>query len=113
MEMHAESVAAHALVYVQLEVGRMMLCSTLRRLLSSFQNSLEEMTIIARPTDDSGTDAVRKAVQLKSYNDPSRGGHHDPIEQQLRNRLQPCPSTTSCAGGGCSPVADRCRYDHR
>ena len=54
---------------------RLTLCSALRRLLSSFQNSLEEITIIARPTDDLGADAVTKAVQLKSYNDPSRGGH--------------------------------------
>ena len=44
----------------------------MRRLLSSFQSSLEEITIIARPTDDHGLDAVTKALQLQSYNDPSR-----------------------------------------
>ena len=46
-----------------------------RRLLSSFQSSLEEITIIARPTDDHGLDAMTKALQLQSYNDPSRCEH--------------------------------------
>ena len=53
----------------QLEAQR---ASRMRRLLSSFQSSLEEITIIARPTDDRGLDAVTKALQLQSYNDPSR-----------------------------------------
>ncbi|KAL6902165.1 hypothetical protein ACP4OV_005041 [Aristida adscensionis] len=49
----------------------------LARLLSNFQSSLQELTIIA--TDpaarllDAGVDVGGKAVELRSYNDPSKG----------------------------------------
>jgi cell cycle checkpoint control protein RAD9A len=49
----------------------------LARLLSNFQSSLQELTIIA--TDpasglpDAGGDVGGKAVELRSYNDPTKG----------------------------------------
>ena len=49
----------------------------LARLLSNFQSSLQELTIIA--TDpaaglpDAGGDVGGKAVELRSYNDPAKG----------------------------------------
>jgi hypothetical protein len=45
------------------------------RLLSSFQNNLDEITIIATPDDEDG-DAqahLSKAVQLHSFLDPAKG----------------------------------------
>jgi len=45
----------------------------LRRLLSSFQSNLEEVTLIARPDDEYVAGRLSKAVQLKSYCDPGKG----------------------------------------
>ena len=59
----------HQLAYA----GGMLTGRDMRRLLSSFQSSLEEITIIARPTDVYGFDAATKVLQLQSYSDPSRG----------------------------------------
>ena len=45
------------------------------RLLSSFQNNLDEITIIATPDDEDGDGQTHlpKAVQLHSFLDPAKG----------------------------------------
>ena len=47
----------------------------MRRLLSSFQNNLDEITIIATPDDEDGGGQAHlpKAVQLHSFLDPAKG----------------------------------------
>ena len=47
----------------------------MRRLLSSFQNNLDEITIIATPDDEDGDGQTHlsKAVQLHSFLDPAKG----------------------------------------
>lgn len=49
-----------------------------RRLLSSFQNNLDEITIIATPDDEDsdGQTHLSKAVQLHSFLDPAKGMQH-------------------------------------
>lgn len=44
-----------------------------RRLLASFQNNLEEITIIATPDDDVADGPPSRAVQLHSFVDPCKG----------------------------------------
>ena len=44
-----------------------------RRLLASFQNNLEEITIIATPDDDVAGGPPSRAVQLHSFVDPCKG----------------------------------------
>lgn len=47
-------------------------CCCWRSLLDSFQSSLDEITLVARPEEGLGGTTLTKAVQLKSYNDPSK-----------------------------------------
>lgn len=52
----------------------------MRRLLSSFQNNLDEITIIATPDDEDGDGQTHlsKAVQLHSFLDPAKGMYNLP-----------------------------------
>jgi hypothetical protein len=69
-----------ALCYPGLEIARFRgavsdYFSSTSRLLQSFQNSLEEITIVALPEDMHGGQAG-KAVQLHSYWDPAKSEPH-------------------------------------
>ncbi|CAL5223434.1 g5948 [Coccomyxa viridis] len=59
--------------------------SELNRLLSSFQNNLDEITIIATPDDEDGDGQTHlpKAVQLHSFLDPAKGHAEKSLHTQL------------------------------
>ena len=53
----------------------------LGRLLSSFQTSLDEITLIALPQQQA---PAAKAVQIHSYVDPAKGVHGHPVDHKIR-----------------------------
>lgn len=54
--------------------GLLSVLIAIYRLLSSFQNNLDEITIIATPDEDGdGQTHLPKAVQLHSFLDPAKG----------------------------------------
>ncbi|KAK9836039.1 hypothetical protein WJX81_008024 [Elliptochloris bilobata] len=57
--------------------------SELNRLLGSFQNNLEEITIIATPDDDVANGPPSRAVQLHSFVDPLKSKSQHTLHTQL------------------------------
>ncbi|KAG2501643.1 hypothetical protein HYH03_000147 [Edaphochlamys debaryana] len=55
----------------------------LDKLLASFQNTMEEITVIANPISAAALAAGHKACELKSYTDPNRTGQDQTLQTSL------------------------------